>query len=428
MNEQLTFVHAADLHLGAPFRGLRGLSEAWAARLVQALTEAYDRLIDVALSRRVDFVVLAGDIFDNTHPSYNDYHHFFKGLMRLEKAGIEVYLVTGNHDPFTSWKNDLFSLPKNAHLIPADKPGFYLYERAGQAMCLIGGRGYFNQTWPADECIARGVTRSAALEALTPQHSCAEQAPFAVGILHTGLNLDRVKAPVDPAILMDAGMDYWALGHIHRRYAYPSFDNPCLVFSGCIQGRDINEVGERGVYVVTLTQGEPNRLEAIPCASVVWQKLSIDCSDCASIPAITEKIMRELFRENGQAHCEEMVSRITLRGQTALHDTLKSFEVIFDIRRHLNESYSPFFCDALIDKTVALRDKQALAEEGLFPSVLLRVADMQRTQPQELLTYLQNEFLSRKTLLSHVDLRDIDDLAEEAENLVLDLLAWEKDE
>ena len=303
MSKRVTFIHASDLHLGAPFRGLRALSSKWANRLLSAIPESYDRMVDAAIARDVDFVVVSGDIFDSARPSYGDYLHFFEGLERLGEAGIPVYLITGNHDPYTSWQHDFFSLPPNATMLPGDRPGFALVERDGQPLCLIGGRGYYNQTWPMDECIAEGVTREAAEQALAVQHPHAAEAPFAVGLLHTGLNLDPVKAPVDPAVLMHAGMDYWALGHIHMKYAYPSFDDPRLVFSGCIQGRDIKETGERGVFCVTLREGAKNELEFIPTASVVWQRMHVDVSDCANLPDITDKIMRELFRENGKAHC-----------------------------------------------------------------------------------------------------------------------------
>ena len=292
MSKRVTFIHASDLHLGAPFRGLRALSSKWANRLLSAIPESYDRMVDAAIARDVDFVVVSGDIFDSARPSYGDYLHFFEGLERLGEAGIPVYLITGNHDPYTSWQHDFFSLPPNATMLPGDRPGFALVERDGQPLCLIGGRGYYNQTWPMDECIAEGVTREAAEQALAVQHPHAAEAPFAVGLLHTGLNLDPVKAPVDPAVLMHAGMDYWALGHIHMKYAYPSFDDPRLVFSGCIQGRDIKETGERGVFCVTLREGAKNELEFIPTASVVWQRMHVDVSDCANLPDITDKIMR----------------------------------------------------------------------------------------------------------------------------------------
>ena len=77
MTESLTFLHTADLHLGAPFRGLAKVSPAWAARLVQAIAEAFDRVIDTAVSRKVDFVVISGDVFDASRASYGDYLRFF---------------------------------------------------------------------------------------------------------------------------------------------------------------------------------------------------------------------------------------------------------------------------------------------------------------------------------------------------------------
>ena len=72
----VTFIHAADLHLGAPFKGLRSIAPEWADILLQAIPEAFRNVIDIALKEKVDFVVLAGDIFDNSHPSYADFSLF----------------------------------------------------------------------------------------------------------------------------------------------------------------------------------------------------------------------------------------------------------------------------------------------------------------------------------------------------------------
>ena len=423
MPKQLTFIHAADLHLGASFRGLRALSDVWANRLFSAIVEAYDRVIDAALDRQVDFVVIAGDIFDSARASSGDYLHFFEGLKRLDKAGIPSYLVSGNHDPYTSWTRDFFAFPPSTRMLPADRPGFELFVREGEPLCIIGGRGYYNQTWPIDECIAEGVTRAAAEQALAELHPRAGEAPFAVGVLHTGLDVDPVKAPVEPRVLMRAGMDYWALGHIHLKLAYPSFDDPRLVFSGCIQGRDVKETGERGVYQVTLTEGARNRVEFIPTASVVWQRMAVDVSDCDSLAGIADKIMRELFRENGKAHCEQMVARITLEGATSLHPLLERPGVLDDLRKHVNDSYSEFFCDTLLDATVQPRDKEALRSEGLFPSVFLQVAEAQRGNAEGEVAYVQDEFLKKNVPLPGSCIRAVQELAEDAENLVLDLLS-----
>lgn len=402
------------------------MSDIWADRLLSALREAYDRVIDAALSRKVDFVVIAGDVFDSTRSSYGDYLHFFDGLRELEKAHIPVYLVTGNHDPYVSWEQGLFALPGNATMFPADKPGFALFEKDGEPLCLIGGRGYYNQAFPADECIAEGVTRAAAEAALSVENPRAAAAPFAVGVLHTGLTLDPYKAPVDPSVLMAAGMDYWACGHIHMRYAYPSMKDPRIVFPGCIQGRDIKETGPRGVLQVTLREGMRPQLDSIPTASVVWQRPKIDVSDCDTLPSVGDKIMRELFRENGEAHCEEMVSRITLVGVTPLHDVLARPDVLEELRKRTNDAYSAFFCDAMIDETRAPRDEAALRKEGLFPSVFLQVADKQQADAPGEVAFLQDEYLARSLSLPADCVKDAPSLAASAQDLVLDLLSKEE--
>lgn len=425
MRRQLTFIHAADLHLGAPFRGLRALSDVWANRLLSAIPEAFDRIIDLAINRSVDFVVFAGDIFDDARASYSDYLHFFEGLRSLNKAGIPVYMCTGNHDPFTSWQHDFFALPPNTTMFGADKPTFAAYERDGEVLCLLGGRGYYNQTWPADEDIAAGVTRAAGEAALADTVTHPTQVPFAVGVLHTGLDLDAVKAPTNPTALLRAGMDYWALGHIHVKYAYPSVADPRIVFSGCIQGRDVKETGERGCFLVTLTEDAKNEIEFIPTASVVWQRMDVDVSDCANVADVTDKIMRELFRVNGKAHCEEMCVRITLTGMTSLHSVFARPGVMEDLRKHINDGYPLFFCDALIDATCRPRDVGALRREGLFPAVFLQVADAQRENRDDEIAYIQEEFLKKNIQLPSAYTRRIDDLASDAQNLVLDLLGKE---
>lgn len=132
--------------------------------------------------------------------------------------------------------------------------------------------------------------------------------------------------------------------------------------------------------------------------------------------------MRELFRENGKARCEEMVARIVLEGATPLHVLLERPDVLCELRKHVNDAYSEFFCDALVDATVLPRDKDALRAEGLFPSVFLQVAEAQRRNPDDAVAFLQDEFLRKNVQLPSSYTRMIDELAEDAENLVLDLL------
>lgn len=422
MARKITFVHASDLHLGAPFRGLRALSERWADRLSEAIQVAYGKIVDTAIEREVDFVVIAGDVFDNSHASFSDYRCFFEGLERITAAGIPVYLCAGNHDPYSSWSHDFFALPEGAHMLSATHPDFRLFERDGEPLCVIAGRGFMNSVWPKDDDIAEGLTRAAADAALGER---ARRAPFGVGILHTGLDLDVHKAPTDPRALRRAGFDYWALGHIHSPMVDDKAD-PRIAFSGCIQGRDIRETGKRGFSIVTLEEGAPNVAEFVPSATVVWQQIDVDVSACATVSAVVDEVMRAQFDVNGSSRCDWMVSRIALQGETRLHDVLARPGVLEDVRTALNGEYPDFFVDALIDRTRAPIDRDALMREDLFPAAFLRAARRQRADEDMMARYLQESFLERGAVIPASLLADLDDVAVEAEGLVLDLLMREE--
>lgn len=414
MVKTVTFIHTADLHLGAPFRGLAATSPVWAERMMKAIPQAYQRVIDVALEERVDFVLIAGDVFDGARPSYADYLLFIEGLKRLEAANIYVYVCTGNHDPYIAWQNDYAALPQNAHLFSPDHADFAVFKKNHEALALIGSRSYYTQAWPADQDISQGISRKAAEAAI------GQSAPFAIGMIHTGLNLDLTRSPAEPKELMRRGMNYWACGHIHQRMYFPE-EHPTIAFSGCPQGRDIKETGERGVLKVTLTEGAPNEVEFIPTAHVVWQRFSVDVSSCTTIAEIQEHITNKEFVLNSTSHCQNMVCRVVLEGKTPLHKELTR-AVLSDLRDALNNAYPFFFIDTIINRTQAEQDKDMLRAEGLFPAVYLKALDAQRERPDEALAYLEHEFNERDLLLPRPCVRRLPTLYDGAETLVLDLL------
>ncbi len=411
----VTFIHAADLHLGAPFKGLRASSPLWADALLEAIPSAYRRIIDTALEKHVDFVVIAGDIFDDSRPSYADFSLFVSGLKRLDEANIPVYFVTGNHDPFTSWDNGFSALPSNAHLLGAGEPSFAVYERDGVPMALLGGRGYFNQAWPVDCDISEGVSRE------TAQCSTGVTAPFMVGVLHTGLDIDPTRSPVSPKTLLSRDVDYWACGHVHQPRLIPDAANPRIAFSGCPQGRSVVETGHHGVYLVTLDEEQPVRAEFLPMAQVEWNRLEVDVSSCTTVAEMQEHITAAQFAANADACCQRMIFRVVIYGRSSIHARLDA-HVLEEVRQAINDSYPFFFIDAIQDKTGALVDKEALRSEGLFPSVYLDALDEYRAGAPDALAGIESEFCERDLPLPQAMGRVMLSLCDEAETLVLDLL------
>lgn len=443
---QITFLHTGDIHLGAPIRGLSHVNADWADKLVRAIPQAYERVIRTAIDRQVDFVVFAGDSFDEARASYSDFKLFFDGLARLDAAGIPSYLVTGNHDPYTSWEEDLDLLPPSAHLLGVGEPQFALFEKEDKPICMIGARSYFNQTWSKEKDIAEGISRNAAINALEPTYPEAAEALFAIGIIHTGLDLDPNKAPANSEDLLARGMDYWACGHMHRFLVRPGMNDPRIVFPGCVQGRALRETGRRGCVLVTLQDNpgedipvlsqqsveKPSQirnpvtpsLEFIPTASIVFENMEIDVAPFTTLPDLAHHIQTELFRVNSQADCENMILHITLRGESELSSYLSQSHVLERIRKEINDLYPSFFCDELIDRTRPVRANLVDESEGseAFDVLVKRIANEQRQRDQEMVNFVQDEFVKRQITVPDSLLRRMQEFEDAAELRIMRLL------
>src|SRR5262249_45763005 len=97
--KSFSFIHAADLHLDTPFQGIGKINPALQQKLRDASLATFDNLIRAAISRKVDFVVLAGDIYDGAERGVRAQARFLSGLKELDRNGIPCFFIHGNHDP-----------------------------------------------------------------------------------------------------------------------------------------------------------------------------------------------------------------------------------------------------------------------------------------------------------------------------------------
>ena len=117
----MKFIHAADIHLDSPLIGLASYQNAPVQALRTASRDAFTRLIDVAIDEAVDFMVIAGDLYDGNWRDFNTGHFFVREMGRLHKAGIPVFLLYGNHDAESEMTRRL-TLPANVHVFDTKKP------------------------------------------------------------------------------------------------------------------------------------------------------------------------------------------------------------------------------------------------------------------------------------------------------------------
>jgi DNA repair exonuclease SbcCD nuclease subunit len=116
----MKFIHTADLHLDSPLRGLSSYADAPAERLRTATRDAFQNLVTQAIDEQVDFMVVAGDVYDGDWKDFNTGLFFVRQMGRLRHAGIPVYLLYGNHDADSEMTRGL-ELPDNVHVFSSRK-------------------------------------------------------------------------------------------------------------------------------------------------------------------------------------------------------------------------------------------------------------------------------------------------------------------
>lgn len=252
------FIHTADLHLDQPFTKLKIENENLYTKLSQAPYQSFERLIDTAINERVDFVLIAGDIYDANHGTIQAQFAFNKGMERLKSADIAVYLSYGNHDYLADASHRL-QLPDNVQIFPTEVSTLQVTTNKNEKIALSGFS--YQSRW-IDEKI---------IESYPQRH---QDVDFHIGVLHGELShgdKGNHYAPFLVSDLKSLGYNYWALGHIHQRQVI--CENPLAAYPGNIQGSSFKESGPKGAYLVTLEHYQEPDLEFIETSD--WQFLSV---------------------------------------------------------------------------------------------------------------------------------------------------------
>ncbi|MDM5328383.1 DNA repair exonuclease [Neobacillus sp. CF12] len=267
--KQISFIHAADLHLDSPMVGLKHLPANILSRVRESTFAALERLIAAAIEKNVDFVILAGDLYDGEDRSLRAQSRFRNEMQKLLQKDIPVYVIHGNHDHLNgSWVH--LDMPSNVHIFGSEVEMKAFHTKRGEKIHLYG----FSY-------LQRHI-----LDKRIDEYRKQEPADFHIGILHGneggGTDHDNY-APFSIKDLYEKQFDYWALGHIHKRTILS--DHPPIIYPGNLQGRNKKETGLKGCYYVTLSEFETTKT-FIETSDVVWEEVSVDASTAHSFQEI----------------------------------------------------------------------------------------------------------------------------------------------
>lgn len=371
------FVHIADVHLDTPFASR---NEALRERLREAAREAFRRAVDLALSQDVDAFLIAGDLFDGERLSFATERFLLQQLDRLHDGGVGVYYACGNHDPGGARIGGV-SWPDYVTVFADATPAIHVVrDRDGQPRGLVSGAGH-PRPWEDTNLVA-------AFANLSVPRDVPQRLPH-VALVHAwvqqtgGADSHDRYAPCTvhdlEAAGRQAGIHYWALGHIHQRQEVIRF--PYAVYPGNPQGRHFREGGEKGALLVTIHRGGSVETAFHPLAPIRWETVRLDDLRAVETPAQLEAHIERACRRivGGAAHRCEWIWRIELAGPCPLAERLADPDNRLELEEHLRRVLSALHVEVRCDELTRPVDPDAY-RGGTHPlAVALELLEQVRT-------------------------------------------------
>lgn len=422
--DQIRYIHAADLHLDTPFRGLAQHTAQgghFARLLHDATFMALERLVTCCEREKPDFLVLSGDIYNQEDHSVKAQLALRDACVRLERLGIQVFIAHGNHDPLSSRLMSV-SWPANVAIFGPElevRP----FEREGRTLALVHGISHSHIK--ENRNLARQFRRD------------ANQDCFQLGVLHCAVQGEGTSDRYAPCSLDDlkaSGLDAWALGHVHERNILS--EKPFIAYPGNTQGLHINEAGPRGCLVATVSPhagGWSCTAEFRSLGPVQWEKLSLNLDKAEQLDE-AERLLCDSLAALGRdapPGCEAIIARVTLAGSTSLDALLRKEGTTEDLAERLEhlagDTPGIWLKDLLVD-TRPLADSAELLHREDLAGETARLAESMRANDQALAELAERAL---EPLFGHTHLRkmlvppdeqQIHSLLDESQRLCLDLL------
>ena len=248
MAESVKFIHASDFHLDEPMKGLAELPPHLKSVIANAPYQAATRVFDLAISENVDFVLLAGDLFDLVSGGPRAAAFMLSQFERLSEHEIGVYWCAGTVDHPERWPNSI-ELPENVVTFSSSVVEEVTHLREGKPIATILGVGHDPRRRSSTDFIIES------------------DAPFPIGLTHGDIDSSTLTAP---------NVRYWALGGRHKGSTLEK-DFGLIVYPGTHQGRKPSESGAHGARLVRVDSNGKVRIQSCDIDTVRWspQKIAI---------------------------------------------------------------------------------------------------------------------------------------------------------
>lgn len=364
------FLHAADLHLDRPYEDMLSYGDEMERMVKDAPYIALERMIDAAIADQVDFVLLAGDLFDGDRASVQAQLFFLQQLQRLDEENIPSLLIHGNHDPLLNSASQL-ELPASCHVFSREVETIYLTSQKNERLAISGFS--YDSRWIKDSMMKKFPARK-------------HHVDYHLGLYHGQLAYgegEPLYAPFRVEEIDQLNYDYFALGHIHRMQALPS--QSLAYYAGTLSGRSRKETGPKGYLDIMVDEGQWE-VTPIAVSPVQYENLQIKVENCQHWQDVLDQLLSAIFKQQYEAEWVLLAVDLQL-------DSSASNHLLVDLRA---AAFEENLARSLKSESIQLiqLQLQRIQDDGM--------EDLQVLFPEEFLS-AQNRLLKRESLSQLAD-------------------------
>ncbi|KPU46223.1 putative metallophosphoesterase YhaO [Oxobacter pfennigii] len=366
----------ADIHFDTPFLSR---NEEVRRLLKESMQNAFKAGVELAVKSAAHAFLIAGDLFDNDNLSYKTAKFLYEQLDRLNDAGIMVFYAAGNHDPEAIiHKFNFMKWPEYVYIFDRAEPEkVFVKDTDGNVVGVVHGAGH--------ESKREGRNLAKAFGKAVPG------VPN-VGLLHTfvtGLKVSLGYENYAPCSLEDLkGLDYsyWALGHIHKRAEI--LDKPMAVYPGNLIGRNPNETGPKGAYLVEIEENNGLKINFHELSPIIWDTVLIDdISDAYDFKRLEDKIYSSVTGYiNEKGYDKKLILRGILKGSSPLYKELKNEENVEELQDSLKDRLGAVSFELICDDLQRSIDLKEYAGGTHVIGAALKILDDIKENPRLLLS------------------------------------------
>ena len=391
-------IHTADLHLDSAFRSRFTKEEAENRRQKQLM--AWKELLSFAVEKKVQGILIAGDLFDSPVVSHGTMDFFLSTIS--EHPEISFFYLRGNHDTENTFRYQE-NLPKNLFLFSDKGKKYRLNDRLLLAGVEYGTKDIsFGEnegaTQGAGQAAEQGVGQEneRGAEALSKSESESEEESKFLKLKEEDCNILLLHGalyqgtPKGEAVQGEEGiflknleklpLSYIALGHIHKGGEGKLNNGALWAYPGCLQGRGFDEEGERGfLYLKVEEEKKEIRKEFIPIKQGEFRILEIELLEDEGTLSCLKKIEVEMEKAG---IVKEDSLRIILKGKKGLEQERN----LRYLQLQLQDSV--FFLEIRDECELSWNREEAMKEKSLkgeFLRVLAAADNLSKEEQEEII-------------------------------------------